>query len=77
MEILIIIVLIIVFVFGRFLYVRNKQAWKISKEGSMRNKYRDLVNYLMSGDTRAEIYRLTSDSIVLELQLLEEQQYLF
>jgi len=60
-----VIILIAVFIIGKFLYDRNKQASKITMEGGMRNKYRDLIKFLMSGDPRSKIFQETSDSITL------------
>ncbi|MDC9721877.1 MAG: hypothetical protein PSN34_03775 [Urechidicola sp.] len=60
-----VIIVIVVFIIGKFLYDRNKQASKITMEGGMRNKYRELIEFLMSGDSRSKIYQETSDSITL------------
>lgn len=60
-----VIIIVVVFIIGKFLYDRNKQASKITMEGGMRNKYRDLIEFLMSGDSRSKIFQETSDSITL------------
>lgn len=60
-----IVILIAVFVIGKFLYDRNMQASKVAMEGGMRNKYRHLIEYLLSGDSRAKIFHEASDSITL------------
>lgn len=58
-----IILVLAVFIIGKFLYDRNQQASKITMEGGMKNKYRDLIGLLMSGDSRSKIFEETSDSI--------------
>ncbi|HNW96808.1 MAG TPA: hypothetical protein PKK00_00190 [Bacteroidales bacterium] len=62
---ILIIILIVVFIIGKFFYDKNKQASKITMEGGMRHKYRELIELLMSGDSRTKIYQETSDSITL------------
>ena len=61
------IILVIVFSVGKFLFDKNKQASKITMEGGMRNKYRDLIEFLKAGDSRTKIFQETSDSITLGL----------
>lgn len=61
------IILVIVFIIGKFLFDKNSQASKINMEGGMRNKYRDLIEFLMAGDSRSKIFHETSDSIKLGL----------
>lgn len=61
------ITLVIVFIIGKFLFDKNKQASKITMEGGMRNKYHDLIGFLKAGDSRTKIFQETSDSITLGL----------
>ncbi|MFW6046615.1 MAG: hypothetical protein ACOCP4_02350 [Candidatus Woesearchaeota archaeon] len=62
---IVIILIIVAFIIGKFLYDRNQQAAKITMEGGMRNKYRYLIEFFMSGDSRTKIYQETSDSITM------------
>lgn len=62
-----IIIVIVVIIIGKFLYDTNQQSSKIKKEGGMRNKYRELIEYLLSGDSRSKIFHETTDSITLGL----------
>jgi len=65
----IIIIAVLIFVIFKFLYDRNKQASKITKEGGMKNKYRELIEFLMR-DSRTKIFQETSDSITLGISSL-------
>lgn len=58
-----IILVIVVFIIGKFLFDKNKQASKITMEGGMRNKYHELIEFLKAGDSRSKIFQKTSDSI--------------
>ena len=61
----IIIILVIVFIIGLFLFDFNQQSSKIKEEGGMRVKYRELINLLMEGDPQQKIFQETSNSITL------------
>lgn len=64
---IIIILIVLAFIIGKFLYDKNQQAVKITKEGGMRNKYRVLIEFLMSADPRSKIFEEKSDSLTLGL----------
>jgi hypothetical protein len=59
------IILIVVIIIGKFIYDKNQQSAKVTMEGGMRKKYHELIEYLMSGDSKTQIYQETSDSITL------------
>jgi hypothetical protein len=60
------IVCALVIIIGKFLYDRNQVNSKVAREGGMRQKYRELIDGLISGsDGRLKILKETSDSIVL------------
>jgi hypothetical protein len=61
----IIIIAVIVIIMSKFFYDRNQQATKIVKEGGMKKKYSKLIDYLLSGDSRAKIYYESPSSITL------------
>jgi hypothetical protein len=61
----IIIIAVIVITTGKFFYDKNQQASKIVREGGMRKKYRELIGYIMEGDSRTKIFQEDSDSISL------------
>lgn len=63
----IVIIVIVVFIIGKFLLDKNEQAGKITMQGGMKNKYKELIEYLMSGDMRTRIFEETSDSLTLGL----------
>lgn len=58
---LILVIIIIVFVIGKFAFDNHHQGVKVNKEGGMVNKYSLLVDYILSGDSRARIIRQTVD----------------
>jgi len=62
-----ILLAIVIFIVAKFAVAKNKQASKVTMEGGMRNKYRELIGILMSGDPRTRIFKETSDSISLGL----------
>ena len=57
------IILLVVFIIGKFIYNRNQQAAKVTMEGGMRNKYRTLIEIFMAGDSRKRIFHETAHSI--------------
>lgn len=61
----IVILIIVASIIGKFLYDRNQQASKINKEGGMRNKYRELIEFLMRGHSSSRFLHEDSDSITL------------
>lgn len=61
------IIIALVFIIGKFLIDKNNQASKVTMEGGMRNKYRVLIEYLMSGDSRTRILNERYDSITVGL----------
>lgn len=61
------IIIVIGYVISKFALANNKQASKVTMEGGMRNKYRDLIEYLMSGDSRSRIFNESSTSITVGL----------
>jgi len=63
----IIIIAIMVFILIMFINDTSQQSSKIKKEGGMRNKYRELISYIMSQDSRSRIFQETSNSITLGL----------
>ncbi|MCC5906202.1 MAG: hypothetical protein JJU13_08355 [Balneolaceae bacterium] len=65
MWFLIIVLLIAVFIFGKFISDSNKQNRKIEKEGGMRHKYRELIDLLLSGTSDCEVYKVDSNSVTL------------
>jgi len=48
-----------------FLYDRYKQVIKVGKEGGMKHKYRELIEFILSGDPRCKILHLTTDTVIL------------
>jgi hypothetical protein len=60
-----IIVLILAFIIGKFLFDRNQQSARVTMEGGMRNKYRELLKYIMSVDPKTRIFHESADSITL------------
>ena len=63
----IIIIAIIVFILIMFINDTSQQSSKIKKEGGMRIKYRELISYMMSQDSRTRFFQETADSITLGL----------
>lgn len=63
----IVVLLVLVFIIGKFIYDKNQQASKIAREGGMRNKYQVLIKHLISGDSRSKVYQETSESITVGL----------
>ena len=63
--IFILFIALIVYIIGKFLYDKYQQSTKIAMQGGMRNKYHELIGFLMKGDSRIKIYQETSDSITL------------
>jgi hypothetical protein len=61
----IIIIIVIVFIVGKFLLNTNEQNKAVAKQGGMDFKYRDLIAILMAGDERSKIYQLTASSVTL------------
>ena len=60
-----IIIVIVIFIIGLFLYDTSKQSTQIKREGGMSIKYRELIKYIMSGDSRSRIMQETSNSLTL------------
>ena len=60
-----IIITIVIFIIGLFLYDTSKQSTQIKKEGGMRIKYRDLITYIISQDSKTRIFQETSNSITV------------
>ena len=60
-----IIIIVVVFIIGKFIYDKNKQSAKVTMEGGIRNKYSDLIKYLISGDSRSRIFQEKSHFISL------------
>jgi len=52
----IIIILIVAFIIGKFLYDTNKQADTVAKQGGMRTKYRTLINHFLSSAPQTRIF---------------------
>ena len=61
------IILVVVFIIGKFLYDANQQSSKVKKEGGMKVKYWELIEALMSGDSRTKVFQETSNSITFGL----------
>lgn len=59
-----VIIVIVLFIIGKFLYDRETQASKIQKEGGMRNKYKSLLEFLMASDG-TKIFEEKVDSITV------------
>ena len=51
------ILVIVAFVVIKFLIDMSKQGSQVAAEGGMRQKYRVLIDHLMSGDPRSSIIR--------------------
>ena len=64
---IVIILLVVVLYLVKFFYDKNQQAAKIAKEGGMRRKYQDLIEFLMSVDSRCRVLQETSESITVGL----------
>lgn len=61
----ILIIIVILFIVGKFLLNTNEQNKEVAKQGGMDFKYRDLIAILMAGDERSKIYQLTASSVTL------------
>ncbi|MDQ0110526.1 hypothetical protein J2T02_005679 [Chitinophaga terrae (ex Kim and Jung 2007)] len=61
----VVIIAIIVFVIGKFIYDKGQQSNRISKEGGMVHKYKTLVQLLMRGHPNSKIFQVTEDSLLL------------
>lgn len=59
------IALVIVAIFAKFLYDKNKQSVQIGRQGGMSNKYKTIVAHLMGGHSNSKIFQETSDSLTL------------
>ena len=59
----IIVIGTVVFILGRFLFDTNQQANQVKKEGGMRVKYKILIDELLSGDPKTQVFKETSSSI--------------
>lgn len=52
-----IIIVIAAIVLIKFFVANNKQSTQILKEGGMEQKYRQLIAFIMSGDSRTQIFQ--------------------
>jgi len=59
------IIIIIVLIIVKFLYDKNQQRVQIGRQGGMTNKYRTLIDNLMSGHSNTKIFQETADSLSL------------
>lgn len=60
-----VVILIILFIVGKFLYDRNQQTIHVGRQGGMENKYKILVEKLMGGHSDTRIFQRTMDSLIL------------
>lgn len=65
MWVLVIILIIVAVVIGKFMSDSNKQNKKIEQEGGMRHKYRELIDIILSGTSDCEIHKIDSNSVTL------------
>lgn len=65
MYLAIILLVIIGFIILKFQSDRKQQAIQIIREGGMRKKYYELIEYLKSGDTRSSILHESSDTLTV------------
>ena len=65
--VLAIILAIVIFIIAKFLIDKNKQASKVTMQGGMKNKYREIIGHILSIDSRSRIVQETSDSVRIAL----------
>jgi len=63
----IIVIGTVIFILGKFLFDTNQQANQVKKEGGMRVKYKILIDELLSGDPKTQVFKETSSSITFGL----------
>lgn len=59
------LLVIVFFVIGKFLYNLSEQRIKVAKQGGMINKYNEVINLLLNGDSNSRIYNSSIDSITV------------
>lgn len=59
------IIIIVLFIIGKFLYDKSQVDIKVGKEGGMRQKYKTLISHLLSADSNAKIIKESKDTIVI------------
>lgn len=60
-----IIILIVVGILIKFFYDKNNQKQHVVRQGGMQHKYRKIIAYIKSGDSRTRIFSDTGDSLTL------------
>jgi len=60
-----ILIAVVVYIIFKFVSDNNKQASIIAKQGGMRNKYRTLIDYLMSQRPDVKVIHEDSTSIIV------------
>jgi hypothetical protein len=60
-----IIIIVLAVIVVKFLYDKNQQSTKVTKEGGMLHKYKILIDFLMGGDSRTKIMQVKSDFVSL------------
>lgn len=64
----IIILATVIYIIFKFLSDVNKQKEMVKKSGGMQKKYQTLLNYILAGDSRAKVLKVTDDSIIAGAQ---------
>ena len=54
------IIIVAVLIIGKFLFDTQRQSSKIKSEGGVRNKYKVLIDYILSLDSRCKIFQETN-----------------
>lgn len=63
----VVILIIIIVVLVSFMAKNKKQETYIAKQGGMKNKYKEIIEFILSQDKRASIINETGNSILLGL----------
>ena len=62
-----ILIVIVVFIIGKFLYDKYQIDQKVGKEGGMLNKYRDIIGLILKLDDKSKIERTLKDSVDISI----------
>lgn len=61
----IIIILIVVFILGKFLLDKNNVEKTVMRQGGMTQKYKTLIEHFKGNNPDAKIYKITNDEVEL------------
>jgi len=70
-----VIILIVVFIIGKFLWDLKKQNEQVSKEGGMTFKYKELIYLLSKSDNRIKMEEVTPNSVVFGISNMGGSTY--